>query len=62
MSAPAGCHFHPRCPHVQQICREEYPPLVQTAAGAGRAVACHFAAEIALEGIPTFHRQSAPAE
>ena len=22
---PAGCHFHPRCPHVMPICRETYP-------------------------------------
>jgi len=23
---PAGCHFHPRCPNVMDICRVEYPP------------------------------------
>lgn len=22
---PRGCHFHPRCPHVMQVCRENYP-------------------------------------
>lgn len=22
---PSGCHFHPRCPHVMPICRENYP-------------------------------------
>jgi peptide/nickel transport system ATP-binding protein len=22
---PPGCHFHPRCPHVMQVCREAYP-------------------------------------
>lgn len=22
---PAGCHFHPRCPHVMRVCRENYP-------------------------------------
>ncbi len=22
---PAGCHFHPRCPHVMPQCRERYP-------------------------------------
>ncbi len=52
ISAPAGCHFHPRCPYAQQICREEFPPLVPTPPNSGRAVACHFAAEIDLEGIP----------
>jgi peptide/nickel transport system ATP-binding protein len=24
---PAGCRFHPRCPFVMDICREEDPPL-----------------------------------
>ena len=22
---PAGCHFHPRCPHAMDICRKTYP-------------------------------------
>ena len=22
---PQGCHFHPRCPHVRDVCRENYP-------------------------------------
>jgi peptide/nickel transport system ATP-binding protein len=22
---PRGCHFHPRCPHATDICRERYP-------------------------------------
>jgi peptide/nickel transport system ATP-binding protein len=25
---PRGCRFHPRCPHVMDVCREEEPPLV----------------------------------
>jgi peptide/nickel transport system ATP-binding protein len=24
---PTGCHFHPRCPHAMDICREEYPGM-----------------------------------
>jgi peptide/nickel transport system ATP-binding protein len=24
---PAGCRFHPRCPYVMDICKEEVPPL-----------------------------------
>ncbi len=24
-SPPAGCHFHPRCPHAMPICNESYP-------------------------------------
>jgi oligopeptide transport system ATP-binding protein len=38
---PSGCHFHPRCPIAQQICRESIPPLRQQPDG--RSVACHFA-------------------
>jgi oligopeptide/dipeptide ABC transporter ATP-binding protein len=24
---PPGCHFHPRCPHVMEICKKEYPVM-----------------------------------
>jgi oligopeptide/dipeptide ABC transporter ATP-binding protein len=30
---PPGCRFHPRCPFVMEICREESPPLVDIEAG-----------------------------
>jgi peptide/nickel transport system ATP-binding protein len=43
---PAGCHFHPRCPHAMARCKREYPaaaPLSRT-----HAVAC-FLAEEALK-------------
>jgi oligopeptide/dipeptide ABC transporter ATP-binding protein len=36
---PSGCHFHPRCPFVKDICRTEYPALKQVAPG--RSVSCH---------------------
>jgi len=35
---PHGCHFHPRCPHAMERCRERYPESVQTEDG--RQVAC----------------------
>jgi oligopeptide transport system ATP-binding protein len=35
---PAGCAFHPRCPHAQEKCRVAIPRLV--AAGPGREAAC----------------------
>jgi oligopeptide/dipeptide ABC transporter ATP-binding protein len=38
---PPGCHFHPRCPIAQEVCRENVPPLRTLADG--RSVACHFA-------------------
>jgi oligopeptide/dipeptide ABC transporter ATP-binding protein len=40
INPPAGCRFHPRCPHVRDICRTTEPQL-QEADGSGRTVACH---------------------
>ncbi len=39
IAAPAGCAFHPRCPHAIDVCRRETPALV--AGKGGHAVACH---------------------
>ncbi len=36
---PPGCPFHPRCPHAEERCRREPPPLV--AGRQAHAVACH---------------------
>ena len=36
---PAGCHFHPRCPHVMERCKVETPLLRKIAPG--RKAACH---------------------
>ena len=38
---PAGCSFHPRCPHAEHRCTMQEPPL--RVLDAGRTVACHFA-------------------
>jgi peptide/nickel transport system ATP-binding protein len=32
ISPPAGCHFHPRCPHVMERCKHAYPEAVTTSA------------------------------
>jgi peptide/nickel transport system ATP-binding protein len=39
LDPPGGCHFHPRCPHAMERCREEIPKLKQIAPG--RLSACH---------------------
>jgi oligopeptide/dipeptide ABC transporter ATP-binding protein len=39
ISPPGGCHFHPRCHRVKDICSKEYPPWTEL--GEGRGVACH---------------------
>lgn len=36
---PKGCAFHPRCPHVMDICKEERPAFEDQ--GGGHFVACH---------------------
>ncbi|WP_458097699.1 ABC transporter ATP-binding protein [Roseomonas sp. WA12] len=33
LNPPAGCHFHPRCPHAFDRCRVEIPALVEVAPG-----------------------------
>ena len=37
---PAGCVFHPRCPHAAEICNEKVPALRNIG---GSRVACHLA-------------------
>jgi len=42
LSPPAGCRFHPRCPHALDVCREEVPSLRPVPGGAGtHTIACH---------------------
>jgi peptide/nickel transport system ATP-binding protein len=36
---PSGCRFHPRCKHVMEICRKDFPPLVEIKSG--HYVACY---------------------
>jgi len=39
LNPPAGCHFHPRCPHAFARCSAEVPALVEIAPG--HRSACH---------------------
>jgi peptide/nickel transport system ATP-binding protein len=38
---PAGCRFHPRCPHVMEICKTTVPELVPTQKDPEHLQACH---------------------
>ena len=29
VNPPSGCRFHPRCKHTMDICRKDFPPLVE---------------------------------
>jgi oligopeptide/dipeptide ABC transporter ATP-binding protein len=46
---PTGCHFHPRCPYAQDVCRTDRPELRDI--GPGHWVRCHFAEELDLRGV-----------
>ena len=37
---PAGCPFHPRCPHAQEVCAHGEAPVLRPSGGGH--VACHF--------------------
>jgi oligopeptide/dipeptide ABC transporter ATP-binding protein len=43
LSPPAGCAFHPRCPHAQPRCATEPPELREVG---GSFVRCHFAEDL----------------
>jgi len=42
LNPPGGCRFHPRCPYVMDVCRQEIPPLRRSPDGDDtHATACH---------------------
>jgi peptide/nickel transport system ATP-binding protein len=51
LAPPSGCAFHTRCPHADDRCRAEKPPLEHL--GDGQSVACHHHNRIAA-GPRTF--------
>lgn len=46
---PSGCHFHPRCRYVKEVCKTEAPALREVQPD--RYAACHFAGELQLIGV-----------
>jgi peptide/nickel transport system ATP-binding protein len=59
LDPPAGCAFHPRCPHAGDRCRREIP-LLLPAAGGGDA-ACHAVEEGRLSPAPPLAGAPSPA-
>jgi peptide/nickel transport system ATP-binding protein len=45
---PTGCHFHPRCPYAQAMCKTDTPQLREYRPG--HFAACHFADQLTLAG------------
>ena len=48
---PSGCRFHRRCLYAKEKCSDEEPGFWTD--GRGRLARCHFAGELALEGVRT---------
>jgi peptide/nickel transport system ATP-binding protein len=38
---PSGCRFHPRCPHVMEVCKSRVPELAPAAHDPQHLQACH---------------------
>lgn len=49
LNPPAGCHFHPRCPYAEDICRSTPPAWLEPAEG--HRATCHFAGSLPLKGV-----------
>lgn len=47
---PSGCYFHPRCRYAKDICKKQEPEWEEIKPG--HFVACHFARELELQGVP----------
>ncbi len=45
---PTGCHFHPRCPYAQAVCKSDTPEWKEYRPG--HFAACHFADQLSLKG------------
>jgi len=45
---PTGCHFHPRCPYAQDVCKVDAPPLREVKPN--HFAACHFSEALDLKG------------
>jgi peptide/nickel transport system ATP-binding protein len=41
LNPPRACRFHPRCPYVMQICKEQHPVLAQVGDEPEHTTACH---------------------
>ncbi|MGG6311332.1 ABC transporter ATP-binding protein [Paenibacillus macerans] len=54
---PSGCPFHPRCRFRTERCSAEAPALREVSTS--RLAACHYASELALEGVQSESKEAA---
>jgi oligopeptide/dipeptide ABC transporter ATP-binding protein len=60
INPPSGCRFAPRCPYVQDKCRENDPPL-RTAASSDHLFACWFPLINGVSTAPSTKSPSSPS-
>jgi oligopeptide/dipeptide ABC transporter ATP-binding protein len=41
LNPPRGCRFHPRCPYMMNVCKEQEPELLAVADHGDHLQACH---------------------
>ncbi|KAF2958565.1 peptide ABC transporter ATP-binding protein [Thermotoga sp. Ku-13t] len=52
INPPPGCHFHPRCPYAEEICRNAVPEFRNVGPEeVPHYVACHFAEKLSLKSV-----------
>lgn len=49
VNPPSGCYFHPRCPYMQPLCKEQEPAFMDS--GGEHFVSCHFSQTLQLRGV-----------
>jgi oligopeptide/dipeptide ABC transporter ATP-binding protein len=49
VNPPSGCHFHPRCRYVKEVCKKKAP--IYRDMGGEHFVSCHFADQLDLQPI-----------
>lgn len=52
VNPPSGCYFHPRCPYADDLCRRNYPDLIEL--GHDHQVACHHHQQVGSKLIHKF--------
>ena len=60
LAPPAGCRFHPRCPHAMPVCSQSVPPLARVAPGHVSACWLHSPDRSAGAAVPAERRPDAP--
>jgi peptide/nickel transport system ATP-binding protein len=60
VNPPSGCHFHPRCPQAQPICRASYPEAQSYSLK--RTVHCHFPLTPPPVKSPTLDQSQNPSQ